>query len=89
MDRDGKIIKTYQFKVAVGSILVLPPKQDKALITLAKAHKLAIIDLVSQEVSEIPFNFLKDNSFIEFMCTLYLFKESNLVCLHEFSLGYV
>ena len=50
MDRDGKIIKTYQFEVAVGSMLVLPPEKNKVLITLAKAHKLAIIDLVSQKV---------------------------------------
>ena len=39
-------------------MLVLPPEKDKVLIALAKAKKLAIIDLVSQKVSEINFNFL-------------------------------
>lgn len=84
MGSDGKIIKTFEFEAVIDSMIVLPPEKSKVLLTLAKAHKLALIDLVSQKVCEIPFNYIN----IDRMCfvrKLYFFKESNLVCLHDYA----
>ena len=59
-------------------MLILSSEKDKVLVPLAEGKKLAIIDLVNQNVSEIHFEFLG-----HVMVELYLFKESNLVCIHE------
>ena len=36
-------------------MLILSPEKDKALVPLISAKKLAIIDLASQNISEIDF----------------------------------
>ena len=59
-------------------MLVLSSEKDKVLIPLVEVKKLAVIDLVSQNVNAIDFNFLGKVG-----VELYLFKESNLVCILE------
>ena len=59
-------------------MLILSFEKDKALVPLILANKLAVIDLINQNISEIHFDFLG-----RVMVELYIFKESSLVCINE------
>ena len=61
-------------------MLVFSTEKDKVLVPLVEGKKLAVINLVSQNVSGTHFEFLGQ---VMVMVELYLFKESSLVCINE------
>ena len=50
---------------------------EKAVVPLLWANKIAVIDLVKGNVDEKSFNFMGHA-----MVELYLFKETNLLCIN-------
>ena len=51
---------------------------EKAAVPLPWVNKIAVINLVKKNVGEINFNFMG-----HVMVELYLFKETNLLCINQ------